>query len=209
MKRIGIAFLGLALLATVPALAQSQQDIDALKKLVPYSSLKAKVPGLTPQLYDQVVRQMVARDQPKYLGRLNRNRYDPESVANPYGRYGSRYSPDSVNNPYGNYGGRFGSQGITNPYATETPSLYGSDGKYLGKLSANPYDPDSVSNRFGRYGSRFSPDSIRNPFGKYGSPFSPNSATNPYTQDSPIILDNSSLADPIPTYGLPSLWDDQ
>lgn len=40
----------------------------------------------------------------KYLGELSTNRYAPDSVSNPYGRYGSRYSPDSINNPYGPYG---------------------------------------------------------------------------------------------------------
>jgi hypothetical protein len=40
----------------------------------------------------------------KYLGNLNDNRYDNNSVSNPYGRYGSRYSQDSINNPYGPYG---------------------------------------------------------------------------------------------------------
>lgn len=36
-----------------------------------------------------------------YLGNLNDNRYDPNSVSNPYGRYGSRYSQESINKPYG------------------------------------------------------------------------------------------------------------
>ena len=35
----------------------------------------------------------------QYLGNLSANPYDPNSVANPYGRYGSRFSPDSINNP--------------------------------------------------------------------------------------------------------------
>ena len=39
-----------------------------------------------------------------YLGRLSKNRYDPDSISNPYGRYGSKYSSDSINNRYGNYG---------------------------------------------------------------------------------------------------------
>lgn len=38
-----------------------------------------------------------------YLGRLNANQYDSESVANPYGRYGSPYSSTSINNPYSRY----------------------------------------------------------------------------------------------------------
>jgi hypothetical protein len=37
----------------------------------------------------------------QYLGNLSANPYDPNSVSNPYGRFGSRYSPDSINNPYG------------------------------------------------------------------------------------------------------------
>lgn len=36
-----------------------------------------------------------------YRGNLSANRYDPNSISNPYGRYGSRYSPDSIHNPYG------------------------------------------------------------------------------------------------------------
>ena len=54
----------------------------------------------------------------KFLGNLNSNRYDPDSVANPYGRYGSPYSPDSINNPYGKYGSRYSPEGVRNPYGT-------------------------------------------------------------------------------------------
>lgn len=43
-----------------------------------------------------------------YMGNLNDNRYDRNSVSNPYGRHGSRYSPDSINNPYGSGGGYYG-----------------------------------------------------------------------------------------------------
>lgn len=52
----------------------------------------------------------------RYLGNANANRYDPNSVSNPYGRYGSRYSEDSVNNPYGRYGSRYSPEGVNNPY---------------------------------------------------------------------------------------------
>ena len=31
----------------------------------------------------------------QYLGNLNNNRFDPNSVANPYGQYGNRFSPNS------------------------------------------------------------------------------------------------------------------
>lgn len=50
--------------------------------------------GQSPQLYSQG----------QYLGNLNSNRLDPNSISNPIGRYGSPISPDSINNPIGRYG---------------------------------------------------------------------------------------------------------
>jgi hypothetical protein len=74
----------------------------------------------------------------QYLGRLNANRYDPESVANPYGRYGSPYSPTSINNPYSKYGSRYSPRSATNPYATTPPVvIYGQPA--APRRTANPY----------------------------------------------------------------------
>lgn len=56
-----------------------------------------------------------------YLGKVNGNQYDPNSVSNPYGQYGSRYSQDSVNNPYGQYGSQYSNKSANNPYATQKP----------------------------------------------------------------------------------------
>jgi len=124
---------------------------------------------------------------PVFLGKFNSNPYDPDSVNNPYGVYGSKYSYQSINNPYGPYGSRFSSESVNNPYATNTPVLYSNDGVYLGKLSSNRFDPDSVSNPYSIYGSRFSSQSINNPYGIYGSRYSPQGVTNPYATNSPGI----------------------
>jgi hypothetical protein len=58
----------------------------------------------SPQLFDS---------QGGYRGNVNSNPYDPNSVANPYGHYGSQYSPDSINNPYG----------AGSPYAPDSPTI--------------------------------------------------------------------------------------
>lgn len=117
----------------------------------------------------------------KYLGNVNKNPYDPNSISNPYGRYGSVYSSESINNPYGRYGSRYSSEGVTNPYSsTESPKIYGSGGTYLGRMNKNKYDSESTSNPYGKYGSPYSPTSINNPYSQYGSPFNPKSATSPY-----------------------------
>jgi hypothetical protein len=65
--------------------------------------------------------------QGQYLGRLNSNRFDPDSVANPFGPYGSRFSPDSINNPFGRWGSRFSPDGVRNPFGTGGPRIIGPD----------------------------------------------------------------------------------
>jgi hypothetical protein len=65
---------------------------------------------------------IVSRDG-HYLGQLNTNPYDPNSVSNPYGPYGSPYAPNSINNPYGLYGSPHALQSPTNPYTLTPPLL--------------------------------------------------------------------------------------
>ena len=59
-----------------------------------------------PKLYDS---------EGNYRGKLSTNKYDPESISNPYGKYGSKYSPDSINNPYG-AGSKYQKDSPNNPY---------------------------------------------------------------------------------------------
>ena len=66
----------------------------------------------------------------QYLGRLSQNRYDADSVSNPYGQYGSEYNANSINNPYGQYGSRYSDKSVSNPYAQNAPKLYDSNGNY-------------------------------------------------------------------------------
>jgi hypothetical protein len=53
--------------------------------------------------------------QGEFRGNLNSNQYDPNSVANPYGRFGSKYSPESIKNPYG-AGSPYDQDSPNNPY---------------------------------------------------------------------------------------------
>ncbi len=63
----------------------------------------------------------------KYLGNLSANPYDPDSVSNPTGQYGSPYSQDSINNPVGEYGSPYSDKSINNPYATNAPIVIDPD----------------------------------------------------------------------------------
>lgn len=75
---------------------------------------------------------LVDRQTGKYLGNLSTNKYDPDSVSNEYGRYGSKYSPDSINNEYGRYGSRYSNDSANNPYATNPPAIIAPRGRYDG-----------------------------------------------------------------------------
>lgn len=53
----------------------------------------------------------------KYLGNLNTNQYNPNSVANPYGQYGNPYG-NTINNQFGTYGNPYSPQSVTNQWVT-------------------------------------------------------------------------------------------
>ncbi len=111
----------------------------------------------------------------KFLGNLSANPFAPQSTAAP----GQRHLPDSVTNPYGRYGSPHSADAATNAAAHDAPKLYDDMGRYRGTLSADRFDPESTANPYGRYGSPFSPDSLNNPFGA-GNAHRPDSPHNPF-----------------------------
>lgn len=72
----------------------------------------------------------------QFLGTLTSNKYQFDSVMNPYGRYGSKYSSTSIFNQYGRYGGRFAQYSPFNPY-TRTPPKIIFEGNCVGLLTIN------------------------------------------------------------------------
>jgi len=54
------------------------------------------------------------------LGNYSANRYDQSSTTNPYGA-GNPYDPNSINNRYGQYGSPYSNRSVDNPYATNAP----------------------------------------------------------------------------------------
>lgn len=139
-----------------------------IRVFVLVSLLTVLLPGLT-----------WAQNSLTYVGQWSINRYAPNSVAAPFGAYGTPYAAAGLNNPYSRYGSVYGAFSATNPYATKAPMLFDGRGNYRGNLSTNRYDPFSISNPYGAYGSPFSPDSVNNPYGA-GSRYLPDSPLNPY-----------------------------
>jgi hypothetical protein len=96
--------------------------------------------GLTPGLSDLDFLEgssLVAYDG-TFLGLATLNHFEPISLSNQFGSYGSRYSSTSVLNPYGTYGSPYSSESPFNQYTSTPPRLI-KDGRVLAYLTVNQY----------------------------------------------------------------------
>jgi hypothetical protein len=80
-----------------------------------------------------------------FLGKLNGDQYDSESICNVYGAYGSPYN-NGIFNKYGDYGGTYSRMGAYNPNAQKPPAII-EDNQIIAFITKNPrikgrYDPD-------------------------------------------------------------------
>ncbi len=83
-----------------------------------------------------------------FLGKLNPNVYDNESIFNEYGPYGSRYSQTCIFNPYSPYGGQYSTLSPFNENAANPPKVF-LNGEFAAFLTVNQYktprvDPNSI-----------------------------------------------------------------
>ena len=92
--------------ATHTILTASTTDTGNMAVHIAIGLSTIPTPPTPPKLYDH---------DGNYRGRLSSNPYDPDSVSNPYGRYGNRFSPDSINNHFG-AGNPYSPNSPTNPY---------------------------------------------------------------------------------------------
>ncbi len=83
----------------------------------------------------------------------NENQFHPDSLNNPFGRYGSQLSPESPNNQLG-VGSPLHPDSLSNPL-----------GRYGSQLS-----PESPFNPLGEYGNQLSPNSTTNQLSPYYNP---------------------------------------
>src|SRR5258708_7841786 len=74
-------------------------------------------------------------DHKEYLGCLNCNKFDSNSIWNAYGSYGSRYNSNSIWNKYGIYGGQYSSYSPFNANAEYPPVIVDENGGFYGYLT--------------------------------------------------------------------------
>lgn len=81
-------------------------------------------------------------DQNQYLGCLNCDNFDTNSIWNKFSDYGNVFSSKSIWNAYGNYGSTYGPYSPWNAYASYPPAIVDQDGNFFGFLTLNPYQAD-------------------------------------------------------------------
>ena len=95
-----------------------------------------------------------------FLGKLNPDRFDNDSIFNRFGPYGNRYSTLSIFNRFSNYGSQFSQISPYNKF-TSTPPKIIQKGEFRAYLTKNKFlspnvDPDEIlgwaKSNIGRYG---------------------------------------------------------
>lgn len=76
----------------------------------------------------------------KFLGCLNCNQFDPNSIWNEFGTYGSEFSSDSIWDEFGTYGSEFSSYSPWDEFSNSGPVIVDSQGNYYGKFTINEFD---------------------------------------------------------------------
>lgn len=79
------------------------------------------------------------KDHDVYLGCINCDSYNSNSIWNEYGTYGSSYNSKSIWNSYGSYGSEYSSTSPFNSYASHPPVIVDKDGGFYGYFTVNKY----------------------------------------------------------------------
>jgi len=77
------------------------------------------------------------KDHDVYLGCINCDKYNSNSIWNAYGTYGSKYNSNSIWNAYGTYGSKYNSLSPWNAYSNDSPVVVDKEGNFYGYFTVN------------------------------------------------------------------------
>jgi hypothetical protein len=105
----------------------NNQPLNSPPTTLSPQSAPATIPSISGIFRQYEGAKIVAQDG-KFLGIISSNRFDAESIANPYGEHGSKYSALSIFNQYGDYGSPYAEYSPWNPYSQKPPLILATDG---------------------------------------------------------------------------------
>jgi len=124
----------------------SPEEFIATLETNPELLLQGKATTSGPNLSYRTGQAYLEANDGTFLGKLNPNEYDSESIFNEYGNFGSEYSPTSIFNQYGSYGGEYSSLSPFNEYSSTPPKIV-VNGQFIAYLTVNEYLSPRISPR--------------------------------------------------------------
>jgi hypothetical protein len=85
----------------------------------------------------------IAAEDETFLGKLNPNHFDNDSIFNQFGPYGNRFSQTCIFNPYSPYGGLYSQFSPFNQFASSPPLIY-LRGTFRAYLTVNSFRNPSI-----------------------------------------------------------------
>lgn len=126
-------------------------DITMTSDTFVFALFEDLTPPPPPQFFGAV---LIAADG-TFLGTVNDNPFDVDSLANPFGLYGSAFNSLSIWNRFGPYGSEFSLNSAYNDFTTTPPALF-IGGTLWGYVTENQFlvgaiDPDDLAILIGRF----------------------------------------------------------
>lgn len=115
--------------------AKSSSSVDNIIAYYLYFLSRVRLIENYKILYQSYYGAIIVAGDGQYLGRIS-NQFDPDSIINPFGVYGSKYSLTSIWNNYCIYGGQYGMYSPFNNFAINPPKVF-KNGTFLGYLTVN------------------------------------------------------------------------
>ena len=105
-----------------------------MKKLILLSLLFLSLTTIT---YAQTLHLYGGKNHDVYLGCLNCDKYNSNSIWNTYGNFGSKYNANSIWNAYGTYGSKYNALSPWNAYSSDSPVVVDKQGNFYGYFTVN------------------------------------------------------------------------
>lgn len=117
---------------------QTQNLSQGLLSLSNNIATNNRIPVSSNSIYEAVL--VYSQETPRvFLGCLNCNELDSNSIKNEFGNYGSEFSAISMRNTFSNYGSEFSNVSPCNEFASSPPFAVTKSGKYLGIFSISEF----------------------------------------------------------------------
>ena len=92
-------------------------------------------------VFSQALMLWGGRNHDIFLGYLNTDKYQKDSIWNKYGDFGSKYNTKSIWNEFGDFGSKFNSYSPWNNFSTNAPVIVDQQGNCYGYFSTNKFHP--------------------------------------------------------------------